>query len=423
MIDISLLRENPQIIEETLRKRNISLNLREIILLDEEKRKLQKEIDNLRHKKSILSKGQTEEARRIKEEIKEREKEFKIKKEEFEKKFKLIPNIPLTDVPEGKSDKENIVLREVGKKPEFDFQPKDYLSLSEKLSLIDIKRAAKVSGSRFGYLKGLLASLEFALISFAFSLLLDKKFIREVIEEKKLDLTDKPFLPIIPPVMIRPEMMAKMGYLSWHPEEVYFLKDDDLCLVGTSEQSIGPMFANEILKEEDLPLRFLSFSTCFRREAGSYGKDTKGILRVHQFDKLEMFSFASPEKSILEHQLFLSLEEKMMEKLSLPYRVVRICSGDLSIPSASSYDIETWLPGQNEGQGEYRETHSTSNCTDYQARSLNIRFSDKKNKKRFIHTINGTAFALGRMIIAIIENYQKKDGTIEIPGALKKFII
>jgi len=239
-------------------------------------------------------------------------------------------------------------------------------------------------------------------------------------------LTKEGFIPVVPPVMIKAEMVRGMGYVkskvksqkSKIEEEMYFLRDDDLVLVGTSEQSIGPMHADEILQEKDLPRRYVGFSTCFRREAGSYGKDTKGILRVHQFDKVEMFSFCKPEDSIKEHKFFLSLEEKLMKLLKIPYRIVQVCTGDLSFPSASTYDLESWMPGQK----EYRETHSTSNCTDFQARRLNIRYRAKAGKLNFVHTVNGTAFAIGRTIIAIIENYQQKDGSVKIPEILQKYI-
>jgi seryl-tRNA synthetase len=312
-----------------------------------------------------------------------------------------VPNLPFDDVPVGKDETENVVLREWGKKPEFNFKFKDYLILAENLDLIDVKRAAKTSGTRFGFLKREAAILEFALINFVFDMLVPEGFI-----------------PVVPPVMIKPEPFRGMGYLERGAEEVYFIPKDNLYLIGTAEQIIGPMHMDEIFKEEDLPKRYIGFSSCFRREAGSYGKDTRGIFRVHQFDKVEMFSFCKPEDSIREHHFFLSLEEKLMQSLKIPYRVVQMCTGDLGDPAAAKYDIEAWIPSQ----GRYRETHSTSNCTDFQARRLNIKYRDKKTRKlKFVHTINGTAFAIGRTIIAIFENYQQKDGTILIPEVLQKY--
>ncbi|GAI43094.1 unnamed protein product, partial [marine sediment metagenome] len=232
------------------------------------------------------------------------------------------------------------------------------------------------------------------------------------------NLTKQGFIPVIPPVMIKPEMARGMGYPEqFDGEEAYYLEKDDLYLVGTSEQSMGAMRADEIFNEKDLPRRYVGFSTCFRREAGSYGKDTKGIFRVHQFDKVEMFSFSKPEESKKEHQFFLKIEENLMQRLSIPYRVVQISTGDLGFPTAAKYDIEAWLPGQN----QYRETHSTSSCTDFQARRLNIRYKTKQGKLDFVHTLNGTALAIGRTLIAIIENYQQKDGSIIVPQALQKY--
>jgi seryl-tRNA synthetase len=231
-------------------------------------------------------------------------------------------------------------------------------------------------------------------------------------------VTKKGFIPVIPPVMVKNEMARGTGYFEEGDEkEAYFLPADDMYLVGTSEQSLVSMHSNEVLNAEILPLRYVGFSTCFRREAGSYGKDTKGILRVHQFDKLEMVIFAKQEDSKKEHELLLSIEESLMKALELPYQVIDICTGDLGRPAAKKYDIETWIPLEN----KYRETHSTSNCTDFQARRLNIKYKDKNNKMQFAHTLNGTAFAIGRILIAIIENYQQKDGTVKVPKVLQKY--
>jgi seryl-tRNA synthetase len=233
-----------------------------------------------------------------------------------------------------------------------------------------------------------------------------------------LDITKKQgFIPIIPPVMIKPEMMKAMGYVERGGDEIYYFDKDDLYLTGTSEQSIGPMHADEVFEEKDLPKKYIAFSTCFRREAGSYGKDTRGILRVHQFDKVEMFVFSTPENSQKERESILSIEEKLMKELKIPYRVIDICTGDLGDPAAAKYDIEAWMPGQN----EYRETHSCSNCTDFQARRLNIKYKDRVVGLRLVHTLNGTAFAIGRILIAIIENYQQKDGSIKMPKVLRKY--
>lgn len=416
MLAIKFIRSHPDIVKEGCAKKQVKVDIDKLLELDEKRRESLKEIESLRAKENRLSyliskevdfakkdelirKGQ-----RIKEKIRNYETYLKIPTEEFEKLMRQIPNLPLDEVPVGKNEKENVVLREGGKKPKFKFKPKDYLEIAEKLDLIDIKRAAKVAGTRFGYLKGEAALLEIALINLAFDVLIKEKFV-----------------PVIPPVMLKPEMMEKMGYIDTPEDraERYFLEKEKFVLVGTSEQSIGPMHHDEIFEEKELPKRYVAFSTCFREEAGAYGKDTKGILRVHQFDKVEMFSFCHPERSREEHRFLLSMEEKLMQLLKIPYRVVQMCTGDLARPSASTFDIEAWMPGQN----QYRETHSTSNCTDYQARRLNIRYRNSKSKKlEFVHTLNGTAYAIGRALIAIIENYQQKDGGIEIPKVLKKYL-
>ncbi len=404
MLDIKFIRENPDKVKQGCQKKQADVDIDKLLEIDKKRRELLQEIEGLKAEQKKVSgkdQSQIEKAKELKSKIKEIEPELSKIEEEFNKLMRQIPNVPLDDVIEGKTEGDNKVLREEGKKPEFsDFKPKDYLEIAEKLDIIDIKRAAKTSGSRFGYIKGAATLMEFALVQLAFKV-----------------LGDQGFTPVVPPVMLKREAMEGMGYLDRGADEVYHLEKDDLYLVGTSEQSIGAMHMNETFQEKDLPKRYMGFSTCFRREAGAYGKDTKGILRVHQFDKIEMFSFCSPEKSEEEHQLLLSLEEELMKALKLPYRVIDICSGDLGDPAAKKWDIEAWMPGQ----GQYRETHSTSNCTDWQARRLNIRYKAKDGVK-FVHTLNGTAFAIGRVIISIIENYQQKDGSVKIPEALQEYM-
>lgn len=412
MLDIKFIRQNPDKIKEGCRKKQVKVDIDRILEVDEKKRKVLYDLEKMRAQKNKASKqiatlkNKKEREKIISAMRKLDKKSDKLEKtlKEFEKEFdglmQKVPNLPQDGVPEGKDESENVVLREVGKKPKFEFEFKDYLEISQKLNLIDIKRAAKVSGTRFAYLKNEAVLLEFALVNFVFE-----------------ELRKENFIPVIPPVMIRPEMMEAMGYVERGKEEIYSIKKDNLYLVGTAEQSIGPMHSGEILKEEELPKKYVGFSTCFRREAGSYGKDTRGILRVHQFDKVEMFIFCLPEESVKKHQLLLSLEEGFMKKLGISYRVVQMCSGDLGDPVSAKYDIESWIPSEN----RYRETHSTSNCTDFQARRLNIRYKDRNGKLNFLHTLNGTAFAIGRTLIAIIENYQQKDGSIKVPEVLQKY--
>jgi len=402
------IRENPQLYKEGIAKKNCNVEIIDKILsLDKEYRSSLAEVEFLRAHLNELSQNDKfsqdhlEQARATKQRIKDLEKELTPIENELDKLLYQIPNLPLEDVPLGKDESENKVLREVGKKPKFKFEPQDYLTLTED-KWIDTKRAAKVAGTRFGYLKNEAVLLEYALVRWVMN------FLRE-----------KGFVPIVPPAFISSKAMKGMGYIDSEKDlaERYYFPQDDLFLIGTAEQAVGPMHMDEILEEKELPLRYIAFSPCFRREAGSYGKDTKGIWRVHYFEKLEMFIFCKPEQSEEEHQLILAIEEELMQKLGLPYRVIQLCTGDLSNPSAKSFDIEAWLPSQN----RYAETHSCSNCTDFQSRRLNIRYRSK-NGLQLVHTLNGTAFAIGRILVAIIENYQQEDGSIKIPEILKQYL-
>jgi len=412
MLDIKFIRQNPEKVKEGCKKKGVDINIDELLEIDKKRREILKKVEEIRAQKNKASKEIVKLKGKEREELLKKMREIDKEGDVLEKKFKEIdkefwqlmakvPNLPFDDVPVGKDERDNVVLREVGEIPKFDFEPKDHLEIGEKLDIIDVKRAAKTSGTRFGFLKGEGALLEFALINFVFD-----------------SLVKEGFVPVVPPVLIKEEPFWGMGYLDRGKEEVYFIPKDGLYLIGTAEQIIGPMHMDEILREEELPKRYIGFSSCFRREAGAYGKDTRGIFRVHQFDKIEMFSFAKPEDSRKEHRFFLEMEERLMKALKIPYRVVHICTGDLGDPAAEKFDIEAWLPGQ----GRYRETHSTSNCTDFQTRRLNIRYRDKSGKLRFVHTINGTAFAIGRTIIAILENYQQKDGSVKVPEVLQKYL-
>lgn len=401
MLDIQFIRENTEKVKKGVAAKQLDPSLVDKVLeLDEKRRKLIVEIEEIRAKRNkIAAEGKaSEEGKKVKEELKEKEPALTKIEEEYKQILFNIPNLPADDVKEGKDESQNEVVRKWGEPKKFDFEAKDHIALGESLNIIDIERAAKVSGSRFAYLKGDAVLLEFALIQFALEV-----------------LGKEGFVPVIPPVLIKREAMKAMGYLEYGGEEnMYVLDKDGLVLVGTSEQSIGPMHANETLAKDKLPLRYVGFSTCFRRETGTSGKDIKGILRVHQFDKVEMFSYTKPEDGDKEHEYLLSLEEKLLQALEIPYQVVKMCTGDLGGPAARKYDLEVWLPGQ----GTYREVTSTSTTTDFQARRLNIKYGDGG----YVHTLNGTAFAIGRTIIAILENYQEKDGSVVIPKVLQKWV-
>lgn len=413
MLDIKFIRKNPDIVKNACDKKNVTCDIDRLLEVDQKRIKVQQDLEGISAEKNKASKAipQAKDAlerdkiigamKTLDERVLDLEKSFKEYEQEFDSLMLLVPNIPLDSVPVGKDDSQNVVLRNVGQIPEFAFKPKSYLEIGAKNNLIDIERASKISGSRFGIIKGDAALLEFALLQYAMD-----------------TLVKEGFTPVIPPVMIKREMARGTGYFEQTDEkEAYRLQDDDMFLVGTSEQSLITMHSDETFQEGELPKLYAGFSTCFRRESGSYGKDTKGILRVHQFDKVEMVIFCKPEDSDKYRQLLLDMEEKLMQGLKLPYHVINICTGDLGRPAAAKYDIETWVPSEN----KYRETHSTSTCTDFQARRLNIRFRDKDGV-HFVHTLNGTAFALGRMIIAILENNQQKDGSVLVPEVLQKYI-
>ena len=405
MVDINLLRENPEKYKASTQAKGVDPKFVDQVLgLDARRRELLKKVEEVRAKRNEIAregKPRSAEASRgkeIKEELKNLEPELKEVEQKYDRVLRQIPNPAASDVVVGKDDTENEILRKEDEVSKFEFNVKDHLELGEALGIIDVERAVKVSGARFYYLKGDGVRLEMAIVQFAM--------------EK---LSEQGFTLVIPPVLIKREMMAGMGYLEHGGEEdMYVLDKDGLVLVGTSEQSIGPMHSGEVLNLKNGPIRYMGYSPCFRREAGTYGKDTRGILRVHQFDKVEMFSFTKQEDS---EQEVPELEEKFLQELGLPYQVVKQCTGDLGAPAARKYDLEAWIPSQN----KYRELTSTSNCTDFQSRGLNIKYQEGGETK-YVHMLNGTAFAIGRTIIAILENYQQEDGSIVIPEVLRKWM-
>ncbi len=411
MLDIKFIRENSEAVKKGAAAKGIEVDVKKIVKLDAEKREvqalaektraLQKELASAVPKANAKEKAKLlKDSAKVKEEFIALDERLSKLDAELTEALWKIPNLPASDVKIGKDESGNEVAMVSGDKPKFDFEPKDALALGAALDIIDVDRASKVSGSRFGYLKGAGAMLEFALIRYALDTIIKEGF-----------------TPIVPPVMVNDRSMRGMGYLDRGAEEVYHLDADGLYLVGTAEQSVGPMHTNEIFDASELPKRYVAFSTCFRREAGSYGKDTRGILRVHQFDKVEMVSFVLPDNGDAEHKLMLSIEQKLMKGLGLHFHVLNICSGDLGDPAARKYDIEAWIPSEN----KFRETHSTSTTTDWQARRLNIRYkrpAGGKTEHGYVHMLNGTAFAIGRTIVAILENYQQKDGSVKIPEVL-----
>ena len=410
MLDIQILKNNLEEFNENIKKRNISIDVDHLIELDERRRKAKFEAEQIKAEQNKLGKEIAKADKNEKENLLKKASElsdtFKSLSKESEKADKQfldlwikIPNIVDPTSPVGVTDEDNKEIKKTGKVKEF-INVKNHLEIGESLGLINVEKASEVSGSRFSYIFGDLVKIELNLVSYV----LDK-------------LSDKGFLATIPPVLVRENALYGTGFFPDDAEQVYEIPNDDLYLVGTSEVSLAALHGDEILEYESLPLRYAGFSTCFRREAGTYGKDTTGIFRVHQFDKVEMFSFCDPEKSKEEHEFLLSVEEEILNDLEIPYRVVDVCTGDLGASAAKKYDIEAWMPSEN----NYREVTSCSNTTNYQSRRLNIRTKKDKDVS-LIHTLNGTALAVGRILIALIENNQKEDGYVEFSDELSKIV-
>lgn len=418
MLDIKIIRENPKLVQEKIRQKGVDIDMQQILDYDERYRMLLRDVQGLQQKRNEIAKERNiEEGKKIKEELDIKERKFAKFEQGLKQRLLLLPNLPLDHLPVG-DESQNKVIKTVGEPPRFNFTPKDHVEIGQALDIIDIPRATKVSGSRFAYLKGDGVLLELALVQFALKTLMEQGF-----------------QPVFPPVLIKKEMTEGLGY--WHGKineeltsnENYYLVrnreessdkgviENELYLVGTAEHALVPMHQGETLSTAELPKKYAGFSSCFRREAGTYGKDTKGILRVHQFDKVEMVEFVREEDDKVERTKMLNLAEKLMTELGLPYQLVQLSTGDISFPAAETIDIETWIPSQK----RYRETHSISTTTDFQARRLNIKYIEDGQKK-YAHILNGTAFAIGRTIIAILENYQQEDGTVIIPEVLRPFM-
>lgn len=421
MIDIEQLRKNPEVYRTSMKRRHMKAEIvDEFLTIDTEWRKLVQEFEGQRAtQKKLGAERKIEEAKKLKVEILKTEEKIKSIEEKRLELARQIPNLLHANVPDGKDESENKVIRTWGNPPKFTFKPLDHVELGLKLGIIDSERAVKISGARFTYLKGGAALLQFAIIQHTLATLTDPKKMKKIASTVEKGYNPKPFVPVVPPVMIKPEPYIRMARLSpADKDERYYLQQDDAYLIGSAEHTLGSMYMDETLKEEDLPIRYIGYSTSFRREAGSYGKDMKGILRMHQFDKLEMESFTTPEMSEREQKLFVAVQEYLLQSLELPYQVVQICTGDMGKPDANQIDIETWMPGQN----RYRETHTADLMTDYQTRRLNTKVRRTDGSSVYAHTNDATAFAIGRILIAIIENYQTKEGAIAIPKVLRPYM-
>ena len=419
MLDIRLIREKPDYVRENLKRRNDPEKLEmldQLIEYDKKWRQSLTRLNELRHQRRELTNEiaqlkkqgkeiaqKIQEARKIDAEIESLEKQVEELSQKVKYYLMRLPNLLHDSVPYGVDENDNVTVKTWGEIPKFDFKVKDHIDLGLSLGILDLERAAKVSGARFYYLKGLGVLLDMALMNFALN-----------------ELVKKGYEPIEPPYMMRRKAYEGATALADFEEMLYKIEDEDLYLIATSEHPIAAMFMNEVLNAEDLPLKFAGVSACFRREAGAHGKDTRGIFRTHQFNKVEQFIFCLPEHSWEMHEELLRNAEELVQKLGLPYRVVNVCTGDIGSFAAKKYDIEVWMPAQN----RYREIISCSNCTDYQARRLNIRYREKEGAppKGVVHTLNSTALATGRTVVAILENYQQEDGSVVIPEVLRPYI-
>ncbi len=420
MIDIKIIRQDPELVALKTKQKGHEDNIKLVLKLDKDRRSMLAEIEDLRKQRNELVHSSNyndqqvlQNGKDLKQKITKLESDLREVELSFNNELKKIPNLALDNVPIGQSEKENLVIRQVGEKRQFDFKPKLHHELAFELGLIDSVRAVKISGSRFAYLKGDLVRLQFAIMNFVINTLSDEVLIKSIIDQNNLNVSAKPFTPVLPPALLKTEPYLASSRLN--AEEVtYKIEQDDLWLNASAEHTLCTMYWNEILSQKDLPIRYIGYATSFRREAGTYGKDMEGIFRMHQFDKLEMEVFSTAKTGLEEHLLLIALQEHLMQKLELPYQVLQKCTADIGKPNAVGVDIEVWLPGQE----RYRETHTADYLTDYQSRDLKIRVKNEDNTTELVHTNDATAFALGRIMIAILENYQLADGHIAVPEVL-----
>lgn len=428
MLDIKFIRENKDIVKAGADKKHKAVDIDALLVLDEKRLEIMARTEALRSEqnKASLAMGTNldptlraqmiEEMRIVKDEFKEKEQELQDIMTEWQTLMLKIPNIPSVDTPEGPDETGNQVIRQWGEKPEFSFVPKEHFELGKALGIIDIETAAEVASSRFSYIKGDLVLLHFALIQMCWEILTNEEILKDIAEKANVSINVSKFIPVLPPVFVRPLVQVKMArYMA--PEDHYLFPNDDLMLIGSAEHTLGAMHMNKIFEESELPIRYAGYSTAFRREAGTAGKDTNGILRQHQFDKLEMEVFSLPENSLQEQNFLVAIQEYILQTLKLPYQVVAVCTGDMGFPDTRQIDIETWMPGQN----KYRETHSADSTGGFQARRLNTRVRRHDGRIEPVH-MNDATVVSQRPLIAIIENFQQADGSIKVPEVLQKYM-
>ncbi len=418
MLDIRFIKENKDIVAEAVKNKNSSVDLDRLLELYEKRTELRRSLDELNAKRNQAAKDRNiEEGQKLKAESEKLEADFSAVDKEYMQIMLKVPNMPSADTPVGKDENENQVLREWGEKPVFAFKPKEHYEIGAELGVIDTETATEVSGSRFAYLKGDLALMQFALIQFGLDIITSKEKLESIAKNANVNVNVTAFLPVIVPMIVKTAVQNRMGRLM-APENHYMFPEDATMLIGSAEHTLGPIHMDEILDEKELPIRYGGYSSSFRREAGTYGKDTKGILRQHQFDKLEMETFCLPETSMQEQGFLVAIQEHVMQSLNIPYQVMICCTGDMGDTDHRHIDINSWMPGQD----KYRETHSSDHMASFQSRRLNTRVKRADGKMEFVHMNDATVMAIGRTLIAIIENYQEADGRVRIPEVLKKYM-
>ncbi len=418
MLDIKFIKENKDLVAEAIKNKKRDVDLDELLRLSEERKVLHLKIDTLNQARNEAARTRdVENGTRLKKEAEGLEEDFKKIEKDYISLMLKVPNIYSPDTPIGEDESANKILREWGDKPKFDFKPKEHFEIGEALGIIDTETATEISGPRFAYIKGDLALLQFALVQFCFEIITNKEKLEKIAQDAGLSIAVTPFTPVIPPVFVKSAVQNRMArFLT--PEEHYMFPEDNTMLIGSAEHTLGPIYMDKILEEKDLPIRLAGYSPAFRREAGSYGKDMKGILRVHQFDKIEMETFCLPENSLQEQNFLVAIQEHLVQSLGLAHRVMILCTGDMGFPNYRQIDLEIWMPGQD----RYRETHSADLTSSFQSRRLNTRVKRGDKKIENLHMNDATFCAMGRMLIAIIENYQQADGSVKIPEVLQPYM-
>lgn len=420
MIDIKFIRDNPDIVRAAIQnKKSKPVDVDELLKLHESRKEIKQKIDEVNQKRNQAAAARDIEAgKKLKEELQALEAEHTALEKDLVALLIKIPNIPSPDTPVGADEKENKVLRQVGEKRAFgSYSPRQHFEIGEDLGLINFERASTVSGPRFAYIMGDLAMMQFALLNLSMKILTDEDILKDIASRAGLDVSTKPFVPVVPPYMMRPAVMNRMARLDPIEERYHFEKDDEV-LIGSAEHTLGPLHMDEVIAENQFPLRYVGYSPAFRREAGSYGKDTRGLIRMHHFDKVEMETFTKPEDGYKEQDFIVAIQEHLLTLLGLPYEVMSICTGDMGFPDHRQFDMNTWMPGQ----GVYRETHTSDYMGGFQARRLNTRVKRSDGTLEFVHMNDATLVAMGRTLAAILENYQESDGSVRVPKVLQPYI-